>query len=163
MADNTTALGPTAPIAPRDIFDVLHRNVDRLFEDFNGAGALRSFAPAAAAFVQGKLSPRINVSDTNGVIEVTAELPGLEVKDVNVHLDDGALTISGEKTSETQTTDKNLLYAERAFGSFLRRIPLPAGIDASSISASMKQGVLTVTIAKPASAQPTKIEVKPAS
>jgi len=152
MAEKSIAVAKTTVPAPGAIFDSWRRNVDRLFDEFGGFAA---WSPL-------KLSPRLDVTDTDGVIEVTAELPGLEEKDVNVSVEDGALTISGEKKAQTEKKEKNYVYSERSYGSFVRRIPLPSGVDSKSVSAKMNKGVLTVTVAKPASAKSTKIEVKPA-
>ncbi len=154
MDEQTTTLAKSAPSTPGDIFDSFRRNVDRLFDDFGSFGA--AWSPL-------KLSPRLDVTDSDGVIEVTAELPGLEEKDINVSIEDGALTISGEKKSESEKKGKNYVYSERSYGSFARRVPLPSGVDPKSVNAKMKQGVLTVTVAKPATATPTKIEVKSAA
>jgi len=131
------------------VFTALRRNFDRFFDDFGIGG----WPPI-------RLTPRVDVTDTNGVIEITAELPGLEDKDVNVAFEDGALTISGEKKAETQKTEKDYVYSERSFGAFTRRIPLPAGVDASSVKAELSKGVLRVSVAKPTGASSTKIEVK---
>jgi HSP20 family protein len=153
MSDITTTVAKKAPLAPGDVFESFRRNIDRMFDDFGSFGA---WSPL-------KLSPRLDVTDTDGVIEITAELPGLEEKDINVSLEDGVLTISGEKKAETEKTEKNYVYSERSYGSFVRRVPVPSGVDASSVNAKMTKGVLTVTLAKPTAAKPTKIEVKTAA
>jgi HSP20 family protein len=153
MTEKSLAVAKTKVPAPGDIFDTWRRNVDRLFDDFGGFAALSPL----------KLSPRLDVTDTDGVIEVTAELPGLEEKDVDVSVEDGALTISGEKKAQTEKKEKNYVYSERSYGSFVRRIPLPSGVDAKSVNAKMNKGVLTVTVTKPTSAKATKIEVKSAA
>jgi len=152
MAEGSTAVAKRSPLAPTDVFESFRRNVDRMFDDFGSFGA---WSPI-------KLSPRLDVTDTDGVIEVTAELPGLEEKDVNVSVEDGSLTIAGEKKAQSEKKEKNYVYSERSYGSFVRRIPLPAGVDPKSVKAKMAKGLLTVTVAKPSSAQPTKIEVKSA-
>ncbi len=151
MAEKSVAV--TRPSGPVDVFDAFRRNFDRLFYDFGGA------APWSAMPV----APRLDVTDTDGVIEITAELPGMEEKDVNVAFEDGALTISGEKRTQTEKTEKDYVYAERSYGSFKRRIPLPQGVDPAKVTAKMDKGVLTVAVAKPAQSQPTKIEVKAAA
>jgi len=153
MAEANIAVAKRAPLAPGDVLESLRRNVDRMFEDF---GSLGSWSPL-------KLSPRLDVTDTDGVIEVTAELPGLEEKDINVSVEDGALTISGEKKAQSEKKEKNYVYSERSYGSFVRRIPLPAGVDPKSVNAKMAKGLLTVTVAKPPTAQATKIQVKSAA
>lgn len=151
----TTTLAKPAAGTP-DMFGAFRRNFDRFFDDFAGFGAPAAWAPF-------KLAPRLDVTDTDGVIEITAELPGLEEKDVNVQAEDGVLTISGEKKAESEKTEKDYVYAERSYGSFLRRIPLPAGVDPASIKAEMSKGILKVKVAKPEAAKSTKIAVQPGS
>jgi HSP20 family protein len=153
MTEKSLAVAKTKVLTPVDMFDTWRRNVDRLFDDFGGQAG---WSPL-------KLAPRLDVTDTDGVIEITAELPGLEEKDVNVSVEDGALTISGEKKAQSEKRETDYVLSERSYGSFVRRIPLPSGVDAKSVNAKMNKGVLTVTVAKPASAKSTKIEVKPAA
>jgi HSP20 family protein len=90
------------------------------------------------------------VSETDKEIKVSAELPGLEDKDVKVQLANGVLAISGEKKTETE--DKDRLFSERYYGRFERRIPID-DVDEDKILASFKNGVLTVTLPKAPQAQ----------
>jgi HSP20 family protein len=141
------------------IFGTLHREVDRLFDEFSrGFGTLAN--PAT-----NNLVPSINVSETDKQIEITAEMPGLERKDVEVALEDNILTIRGEKKMEDEKTDekKNHHVVERNYGLFLRMLELPPGIDPSSVQATMSNGVLKIVIPKPAQAEAKKIEVKDAA
>ncbi len=131
-------------------FSTLQREIDRLFDDF-GRGFDRF---TTVQF------PKMDIAESDGEIEITAELPGLEEKDVNVSVADGSLTVSGEKRSETERKDKTYTVTERSYGAFSRTLPLPAGVDASAIKATINKGVLKVTVPKPASAQAAKIEVK---
>jgi HSP20 family protein len=135
-------------------FGALQREIDRLFDDF-GRGWER-LTPVGVA-------PKIDVTDTDGEIEITAELPGMEEKDVNINVSDGVLTISGEKRSESERKEKNYAVSERSYGAFSRALTLPGGVDPAAIKATMAKGVLKVTVPKPASAKATKIEVKSAS
>jgi HSP20 family protein len=82
---------------------------------------------------------------------VTAEVPGMEEKDIEVLLDDGVLTLRGEKRSETE--DKNRQFSERYYGRFERRIPIGYEIEEDKIDARFKNGVLSVTLPKTAKAQ----------
>lgn len=134
-------------------FTTLQREIDRLFDDF-GRGWDR-LAPVA--------TPRMDVKDADGVIEITAELPGLEEKDVNIDLADGVLTISGEKRTESERKEKDYAVSERSYGSFSRSLALPTGVDPAAVTATMAKGVLKVTVPKPAAAKTAKIEVKPAA
>ena len=140
-------------------FLALHREVNRLFDDaFRGFG-LAPVGMRASLFDRnfgdhGAGWPRIEVSEQAHEVKVTAELPGLEEKDINVQLADGVLTISGEKKTETE--DKDRLFSERVYGSFERRIPLE-DIDEEKISASFKNGVLTITLPR-AHAAPSNVK-----
>ena len=127
----------------------LHREIDRLFNEFvqGGGGG------------QANIVPNIEISETDKAIEVSAEMPGLERKDVEISIEDDALTIRGEKKIE-ENKDKNVQHSERTYGVFLRVLQLPPGIDPSSVQATMSNGVLKITIPKPAKSEPKKIEIK---
>jgi HSP20 family protein len=130
----------------------LHREIDRLFSEFaQGIGQ---------DGVQ--LVPKIEVSETDKQIEISAEMPGLERKDVDISIEDDMLTVRGEKKLEEEKKDKNVQHSERSYGVFYRVLQLPSGVDPSAIQATMSNGVLKVTIPKPARSQPKKIEVKDA-
>jgi HSP20 family protein len=138
-------------------FVSLQREIDRLFDDFT-----RGF-PAFAGSAASALMPSMDVSETDNEIEITAELPGLEEKDVQINLSDNLLTIRGEKRAEKEQKDKNYRLVERSYGSFERTLELPDGVNPDTIKANIAKGVLKVTIPKPAPAQAKKIEVKSAA
>jgi HSP20 family protein len=96
----------------------------------------------------GTISPRIDVAEDSKAITLTAELPGMDEKDVELLLTDDVLTIKGEKKSESEKKDKDYYRMERSYGSFYRSFPLPEGVDADKVEASFKKGVLTVTLPK---------------
>ena len=125
---------------PGHSFLALHREMNRLFDD-----AFRSFEVAPFAGGQSLAWPNVEVSETDKAIKVTAELPGLEEKDVNVELANGMLSISGERRSETE--DKERRFSERYYGRFERRLPVD-DVDADKVAASFRNGVLTVTLPK---------------
>lgn len=133
----------TAP----DPFRSLQKEIDRVFEDF-GRGALWPFGEGGQEMV--RLTPSIDVSETDDAIEITAELPGVEEKDVEVTVSEGMLTIRGEKKAEKEEKKKDYHLIERSYGSFRRSVTLPAGIDADRVKASFDKGVLKVTVPKPA-------------
>jgi HSP20 family protein len=129
----------------------LHREIDRLFSEFaQGVG------PNGAQ----NIVPNIEISETDKAIEVTAEMPGLERKDVEISIDDDTLTIRGEKKVEE---NQNIQLSERCYGVFVRVLQLPPGIDPASVQATMSNGILKLTIPKPAKSEPKKIEVKEAA
>jgi HSP20 family protein len=107
-------------------------------------------------------APRMDVTEKNGIIEITAELPGLEEKDVEITLVDDVLTLKGEKKTEREEKSENRYLVERSYGAFSRSIELPEGVKPEDIKASMSKGVLTVTLPKPAQAVPEgrKIEIQ---
>jgi HSP20 family protein len=107
-----------------------------------------------------ELTPSMDVVETEKEFEITAELPGLEEKDVQVNVADNVLTIKGEKKAEKEEKDKNYRMFERSYGSFYRTLELPSGINPDNIKAALSNGVLKVTVPKPAPAQAKKVEVK---
>jgi len=138
-------------------FMSLQCEIDRLFEDFS-----RGF-PTIAGNGATALMPSMDVTETDKEIEITAELPGLEEKDVQVNIADNILTIRGEKKVEKEQKDKNYRLVERSYGSFERTLELPEGVNADAIKANISKGLLKVTVPKPAPAQAKKIEVKSAA
>jgi HSP20 family protein len=130
-----------------------HREANRLFD-----GAFRSFFwgfdIALFGFSHGMGRPDIEVAETDNEVRVTVELPGLNEKEVNVELTNNVLTIMGEKKSGRQ--DRDRLFGEYYHGRFERRIPLDCDIADDQVAASFRNGVLTVTLPKPAAAQERK-------
>lgn len=124
-------------------FLALHREMNRMFDD-----AFRGFdmAPFGGLRTSESLSwPNIDIDETETDVRVTAELPGLQEKDVSLEIANGMLLISGEKKAETE--DKARRFSERYYGRFERRIPLE-GVEDDKASASFNNGVLTVTVPK---------------
>jgi HSP20 family protein len=127
----------------------LHREMNRLFDD-----AFRSFdtpLPALGSLRAFGSWPSVEISETDKEIKVTAEIAGLEEKDVEILLDDDVLTLNGEKRSESE--DKNKQFSERFYGRFERRIPLGVEVEEDRIDARFKNGVLTIVLPKSARAQ----------
>lgn len=122
----------------------LHREVNRLFDHvFRGFGV-----PALAGFDRAAGWPHVELGETDKEIRVMAELPGLDEKDVEITVEDGALTLRGEKRSEVDDKDRG--YTERSYGHFERPIGLPQGVDRDHAAATFRNGVLTVTLPKTA-------------
>jgi len=135
----------------------LQGEIDRLFDNFT-----RGF-PSLGNGGMTNLMPTMDVSETDNEIEITAELPGLRDKDVQINVADNVLSIRGEKKAEKEQKDKNYRLVERSYGSFERSLELPEGVDAGAIKASIDKGVLKVVVPKPAPAQVQKVEVKSAA
>lgn len=131
-----------------DRLNQMRQEMDRIFQDFIGDG------PASAL-----LFPPLNVWEDEGNFFVEAELPGFRIEDVNVHVRGQELTLSGERRHEEK---EGVTYhrRERVHGKFHRTLELPLPIDADKVQASLKHGVLTVTLPKAEAARPRKIEVK---
>lgn len=146
----------------RDPFATLQQEVDRLFENF-----ARGMPEVAATTWKAEgFAPRIEVAEEKDGLKVTAELPGIDEKDIECTLDEGVLTIRGEKNVERKEEDKARGYylAERAYGSFYRAIPLPYQVDRGKVEAGFDKGVLTILLPKAAEAKSVerKIAIKSA-
>ena len=128
-----------------DPFLSLHREMNRLFDDVFRGFDLRPFGSDRFFERVGGYSPNVEVSETDKEIKVSAELPGLDEKDIKIELANGVLAIAGEKKIETE--DKDRLFSERYYGRFERRIPVE-DVDEDNISAAFKNGVLTVILPK---------------
>jgi HSP20 family protein len=119
----------------------LQRDMNRMFDDF--------FRGFDLPQVFGRQSwPNIDVAETDTEYKVTAELPGLEEKDVELTLRDNTLMISGEKRDEREEKNEGRYYAERFVGRFSRTVPLPDEVDPDKVAAAFKNGVLTVVMPK---------------
>jgi HSP20 family protein len=131
----------------------LQSEMNRLFNSVfdtppvGGNGALRRWVPA------------MDLAETEDHFVLRADLPGLGEDDVKVELEDGTLTISGERQAEHEDKGEGFYRVERAFGSFSRSLSLPQGIDAEGVVASFDRGVLEVRIPKPEQRKPRRIEI----
>jgi HSP20 family protein len=148
----------------RDPFGSFRQEMDRLFDDFFApiTGENRNLGgtvPHTAAMVR----VNVDVEETDQAYRVSAELPGLSEKDVELNLRDNTLTISGEKRFEREEEQGGRRYAERSYGRFERTIPFPVEIDPERVDAVFRSGVLTVTLPKneKAKEQSRRIEVRP--
>ncbi|MBE7244808.1 MAG: Hsp20/alpha crystallin family protein [Actinomycetospora chiangmaiensis] len=144
---NATAPAPAnLSNEPASPFLTLHREMNRLFDDvFNGFGSVPALAGRNFGW------PNVEVVEAEGgALRVSAELPGLDEKDVDVLVEDGVLTLKGEKRAET--TDKERGYSERSYGRFERSIALPFAVQEDKAEATFRNGVLTVTLPRAADA-----------
>lgn len=130
-----------------DPFLGFQRDMNRLFDDFfAGSGLVPRGGGADLAEVA--FSPRVDVSETDKEVKISAELPGIDEKDITVEMDDAAVTIRGEKKQDKEEKGKNWYRREQSYGSFHRMIPLPASVKSAKAEAKFKKGILTVTVPK---------------
>ncbi|MDP2622119.1 MAG: Hsp20/alpha crystallin family protein [Hyphomicrobiales bacterium] len=143
-------------MARSDPFSQLQREVDRLFGEFSrGMPALGW--PFAG---EGALTPSIDVSETDQSLELTAELPGVEEKDIDVTLSNNLLTIKAEKKAEKESKDKTYHLVERSYGAVRRTISVPFDADPDKVEARFDKGVLKVTLPKPPGAAKKERSIK---
>lgn len=128
------------------IFSFQH-DMNRLFDDFFKGFGLEPFGALERRAGSGFI-PRIDVAETDKEIEIRAELPGMDEKDVTVEMDEHAIVIRGEKKEEHEDKGKNWHRVETTWGSFHRVIPVPEGTREEDVKARFKKGVLTVTLPK---------------
>ena len=148
-----------AHVREYDPFRDVQMEMNRLFDDvISGAPfAVRSFDRAGAP---GVFMPRVDISETEKEVRVSAELPGMEEKDVTVEVDAESLLIRGEKREEKEEKNRNWVSREQSYGVFERSIPLPASVQGAQAKATFKKGVLTVTVPKNEDAQNKRKAIK---
>jgi len=170
MAETATKLPVktenTAPAGERRTpFEMLRQEVDRLFDDFRPfgwGGRLDVRLPSLGG--NWALQPAVDLVESEKEFEITAELPGMDEKDIQIELSDSRLVIKGEKSESKEEKVKDYYLSERHYGSFQRAFQLPDSVDRDKIEASFSKGVLSVRMPKGAkAAEPAKkITVKPA-
>lgn len=183
---------PARPPATPDVWQSLRDEIDRVFDRFTEGFLPAAWRPGNPLETFDRLAdnfwlpsfrrlfnenpvlrrsksfifnvPAIDLSEDDDGYKITAELPGLDEKDVEVSVSEGTLTIKGEKQEEKEESSKNRHMTERYFGSFQRSLGLPAGIDQSAIAANFAKGVLTIKLPKTAESKTAtkKIEIKSA-
>jgi HSP20 family protein len=125
------------------------RDVDRLFDAFFGTERDQSR----------RWVPPVDLVEAEDHFLLKADLPGLSDEDVSIEVQDGTLTISGERRAEHESHERGWYRIERSFGSFSRSLTLPDGVDADAISARFENGVLEVSIPKPEERKPRRVEI----
>jgi HSP20 family protein len=155
---------PTETTSP-DVWRSFRSEMDRLFDRFGFPPFRRMFDLGSAWRPLSTFSfstPPIDLSEDEKAYKITAELPGLDAKDVDVSVSGNTLVLKGEKRQETEEKNKNYYFSERSYGSFQRAFELPASVDRDKVAADFAKGVLTVTLPKTAEAQKQakKIEIK---
>ena len=131
----------------------MQRDVEDMFERFFGDGA--TTAGSGVVF-----APPLDVVDRGNEIFVRADLPGLERNDIEIQVEDGMLTIRGERHQKHEESKENYRWCERWEGGFMRTISLPAEVERDKILAEFKNGVLEIRIPKRKEAAPKKIDIK---
>jgi len=151
---------------PFSLMRRLTDDIDRIFENF---GMGRSFFPSDL-WQGGGLGrespmatwvPRIEMGEKDGKIRISADLPGVKKEDLDVHIDEDAVTIAGERHQERTVDERGYYQSERSYGSFYRSIPLPEGTETESAAAEFKDGVLRIEIPAPQTkSHGRKLEIK---
>ena len=169
MAQTPVEVKKTTPARVPDVFQSFRAEMDRLFDRFAGGFGLPAFrrlfeieptwrTESSFNFA----APAVDVTEDDKVYKITAELPGLEAKNIDVAVLGDTLTLKGEKRYEKDEDDRNRHVSERAYGAFQRSFALPDGVDRDHIAANLEKGVLTITLPKTTEAQKQqkKIEVR---
>jgi HSP20 family protein len=132
----------------------LRREMERFFDRFA--------EPVWEPFemVAGDWAPKLDVSETKEAMVVTAEMPGVDPKEIEIALTGDLLTLKGEKEKETEEKEERYHRVERTYGAFLRSVRLPMAVDGSKVTATFKSGVLVVTLPKTPASKGTTIPVK---
>ncbi len=127
------------------------QEVNRLFQNFFG-----DLSPTFESFAT---FPAVTVSDNGAEVVVTAEVPGMDADDIEITAEGNVLTLTGQKRDEKRDEKENMYRVERSFGSFLRRVQLPANVDNEAAQAELHRGVLTLRLPKVASERSRSIKV----
>jgi HSP20 family protein len=125
----------------------MNRLFNTVFDAPSGDGGLRRWVPS------------MDLVETSDHFVLRADLPGLSEDEVKIELEDGVLTVSGERRADHEERQEGFYRVERAFGTFARSLTLPKGVDAEGVTASFDRGVLEVRIPKPEAAKPRRIEI----
>src|SRR5271166_2966910 len=171
MADVPVEVKKTAPPAQTtlpDVWQSFRSEMDRLFDRFGGSGfgfpSLRRMFDIEPAWRTSFSfsTPAIDMSEDEKAYKISAELPGIDAKDIDISVSGDMLVLKGEKRQEKEEKDKNYHFSERAYGSFQRAFELPSSVDRNKVAADFSKGVLTITLPKTTEAQrpAKKIEVK---
>lgn len=131
----------------------LRSNMDRLFTNFFDQG---NYWPENSL----KVVPAVNLEETEDAFKLSAELPGIDKKDISITLENNVLCIKGEKKSENEDKGKNYHRMERSYGKFQRAFELPGTVNREKIEADFKNGILNISVPKAEEAKPKQIEIK---
>lgn len=134
-----------------DLQDRVNRMFDEFFRDF-------SLGPWSGERLE--WLPALDLSESDDAVRVTAELPGVDPKEVDISLSEDLLTISGEKKTESKHKGRDYHRLERCFGAFSRSVRLPAPVDPDKVEATFKDGVLTINLPKREEAKTRKVKIE---
>lgn len=126
--------------------DEMNRMFRNFFEEYDQRGSL--------------WAPSVDIVEENDRLELTAEIPGVDKKDVKISVQDNVLTIEGQKKQEYEEKNDSYYCCERSFGRFSRSFTIPSNVDSEKIKADYKDGILTLTLPKVEEAKPRQIEIK---
>ena len=135
---------------PAREFDLLRREMDRLFDDF---------VPARRTEDSSVWAPRADIVETDDAYLLSLDLPGIDRDGLDITFEDGTLKISGERTVERNHQNGRFHRVERSYGRFFRSFALGSDIDTDAIEADLTDGVLRIRVAKAETAQPRRIEI----
>lgn len=144
---------PSKEVSP---FYTLQHEMNRLFEEFKSGW----YHPAVEHL--GSFQTKVDMKDNDNEILVHADLPGVDLKDIQVSIENNSLVLQGEKKMEKESKEKGFYRMERSYGSFYRSLPLPCAVEEDKIDAVYKDGVLNITLpkSKDGASQPKRISVK---
>ena len=136
---------------PWSMLDQLRKEMERAFERNGGE---------SGSVVTSDWTPAVDIKESDNAFTIVADIPGVDPKDIEVHMENGILTIKGERESEKKEEKEGYKRVERSYGSFYRRFSMPDTANADKIAAKSKNGVLEITIPKNDKVQPRKIAVQ---
>ena len=144
-------------------FTSIERVMDQLMSDFVPVFPMPGLGVAAAEGTS--WFPQVDVTESENEFTLAAELPGMDLADIDLSVNEGLLVLKGQKRSQSEEQGRKLHRRERSYGAFERALRLPSDVDVAAIKAVFDKGVLTVTLPRirPAKPEPTRIEIKPAS
>lgn len=134
-----------------------NRNLNRVFDDFFGRSLQQRGDEGSLC---GNWVPAVNIVENGNGLEISVDLPGMDPKNVEVTVEDGVLSISGERSFNKEDENDTFHRVERSYGSFERRFTVPTTIDAAKIEARFKNGVMTLSLPKREESKPKAIKVK---
>lgn len=139
---------------PGNIFDYMQREFDRMH-----GRSLAETDKDNGNVVTSDWAPAVDIKEEDNQYLIVADIPGVDPNEIDIHMEDGVLTIKGERDSEKKDEKENYKRIERVHGVFYRRFTMPDNADAEKIAAKSNHGVLEVSIPKKEAAQPRKISV----